>query len=178
MAKTIRSHPTSHILVLEPFFLDYSYIFKMWTQKGPTFSSFSHLPTCKKTTPQRKKDAHGPSLHIRFLSTCDFWDCIYNVLSICSKKITFLILHDQNFTITWKYRRDFLPSSSWGCHAYEILLRNAHGRQNHGNGSRLSICSLLLSSRLIHEEFQLDTQIWSLPFYRNSYPIRYIRHRS
>ena len=45
MAKTIRSHPTSHILVLEPIFGDYFYIFKIWTQNGPTFSSFSNLAT-------------------------------------------------------------------------------------------------------------------------------------
>ena len=88
MAKTIRSHPTSHILVLEPNFGDYFYIFKIWTQNGSTFSSFSNLPTCKHTTPQRKKDAHGPSLHIRFLSKCHFWYCIYHMFSFFSEKTT------------------------------------------------------------------------------------------
>ena len=73
--------PSGHIL--HPTFwsrnqiFDYSYIFKMWTQKGPTFSSFSNLPTCKKTTPQRKKNAHGPSLHIRLLLKSHFLYCIY-----------------------------------------------------------------------------------------------------
>ena len=89
MAKTIRSHPTSHTLVLANL-LDYSYIFKIWTQNGPTYSSFSNFSTSKKTTPQRKKDAHGPSLHIRFLSKCHFWYGIYNIFSIFSEKPTFL----------------------------------------------------------------------------------------
>ena len=89
MAKTIRSHPTSHILVLEPILDNYFYIFKIWTQNEPTFSSFSNLPTCKKTTPQRKKDAHGPSLHIRFLSKSHFLYCIYHICFICSEKPTF-----------------------------------------------------------------------------------------
>ena len=89
MAKTIRSHPTSHILVLEQLFWT-TFIFSIWTQNGITFSSFPDLPISKKTTPQRKKDAHGPSLHIRFLSKCHFVYCIYNHFSICSEKSTFL----------------------------------------------------------------------------------------
>ena len=76
MAKTIRSHPTSHSFGTN--FGDYSYIFKIWTQNGLTFSSFPNLPIGKKTTPQRKKDAHGPSLHIRFLSKSHFLFVIYN----------------------------------------------------------------------------------------------------
>ena len=89
MAKTIRSHPTSPF-ILQNHFLDHSYIFKIWTQDGPTFPSFANLPTCKKTTPQRKKDAHGPPLHIRFLSKCHFWYGIYHHFFIFSRKPTFL----------------------------------------------------------------------------------------
>ena len=37
----------------------------------------------------------------------------------------------------------------------------------------VAYCILLAA---MHEEVQLDSQIWSLPFYRNSYPIWYIRH--
>ena len=54
------------------------------------FSSFSNLPTCKKTGPQRKKDAHGPSLHIGFLSKCHFWYGIYHNLLTVSRNPTFL----------------------------------------------------------------------------------------
>ena len=89
MAKTIRSHPTSHILVWTNF-LDYSYIFRIWTQNGHTYSSFSNLPTCKKTGPQRKKDAHGPSLHIRFLSKSHLWYCVYHHFLTFWSKPTFL----------------------------------------------------------------------------------------
>ena len=72
----------------------YFYIFKNWTQNGPTFSSFSNLPTCKKTMPQRKKDAHGPSLHIRFLSKCHFWYGIYHhVFTFWSKPTFFNYCH-------------------------------------------------------------------------------------
>ena len=90
MAKTIRSHPTSPFYPPRTNLLDYSYIFKMWTQNGPTFSSFPNLPTSKKTTSQRKKDAHGPSLHIRFLSKCHFWYCIYHHVLTFWSKPTFL----------------------------------------------------------------------------------------
>ena len=55
MAKTIRSHPASHVLVPEPFLFDYSYIFKILSKNGPTFSSFSYLPTCKRLAPKGKK---------------------------------------------------------------------------------------------------------------------------
>ena len=90
MAMTIRSHPTSPFIFPEPFFVDYSYIFEFWTQNGLTFSLFFDLPTSKKTGPKRKKDAHGPSLHIRFLSKCDFWDGIYNYFLTFWSKPTFL----------------------------------------------------------------------------------------
>ena len=89
MAKTIRSHPTSPP---RTNLLDCSHIFKKWPLNGLTFSSFPDLPTGKKTGLQRKKDAHGPSLHIRFLSTCDFWYGIYHHLSMFSENITFLKL--------------------------------------------------------------------------------------
>ena len=90
MAKTIRSHPTSHILVLEPFVFDYSHILKIWPRNGPYFSPFPDLPISKKTGPQRSKDAHGPSLHIRFLSKCNFWYCIYRIFSMFLENPTFL----------------------------------------------------------------------------------------
>ena len=86
--------PSGHILHLplssQNQFLDYSYIFKMWTQNGSTFCSFFDLPTSKKTGPQRKKDAHGPSLHIRFLSKCHFWYGIYTYVPSFPEKSTFL----------------------------------------------------------------------------------------
>ena len=90
MAKTIRSHPTSHILVLEPIFWTIL-IFSKFGPKMDLCFSFSDLPTSEKTTPQRKQNAHGPSLHIRFLSKCNFWYCIYHHLSTCWGKLTFLI---------------------------------------------------------------------------------------
>ena len=48
---------TSYISLYPPrtIFLDYSYILKKWTQIGPTFSSFSNLPTSKKTGPEGRK---------------------------------------------------------------------------------------------------------------------------
>ena len=55
LARTIRSHPTFHIFGFGTNFLDYSYIFGIWTQNGPTFSSFSNLPTCKKTGPPKEQ---------------------------------------------------------------------------------------------------------------------------
>ena len=72
MAKTIRSHPTSYILVLEPIF----WTTLIFSKFGPKMDlRFLHFPTSlhvKRAPPQRKKDAHGPSLHIRVLSKCDF----------------------------------------------------------------------------------------------------------
>ena len=69
--------------------MDYCYIFQKITLNGPTFSSFPDLPISKKTGPQRKKDAHGPSLHIRFLSTSHFFCCIYCHFSTFWAKPTF-----------------------------------------------------------------------------------------
>ena len=105
MAKTIRSHPTSPFVLPEPIFWT---TLKMWTQNGPTFSSFPDLPTTKKTGPQRKKDAHGPSLHIRFLSKCDFLYCIYYDLFAFWGKTHFLKLvsYFNHFVyLRFKYRR-------------------------------------------------------------------------
>ena len=78
MAKTIRSHPTSPFILPEPFFGLFLY-FQIWTQNGHMFSSFSNLPTCKKTGPQRKKDAHGPYLHIRFGKNVTF-DMVFTIM--------------------------------------------------------------------------------------------------
>ena len=78
-----KDHPvTSYMPHFGPgaHFLDYSCIYQKWPLNGPTFSSFPDLPISKKTGPQRKNDAHGPSHHIRLLSKCNFSDCIYNVL--------------------------------------------------------------------------------------------------
>ena len=88
MAKTIRSHPTTPFVLPEPI-LDYSYISKIWTQNGPTFSLFPDLPISKKTGPQRKKDAHGPSLHIRFLSKSHFLCGTYHHFSTFWANATF-----------------------------------------------------------------------------------------
>ena len=85
-----KDHPvTSYISHFGPgtHFLDYSYIFPKWPQNGPTFSSFSDLPTNKKTGPQRKK--HAP-LHIRFLSNSVFLYYICNHLFTFWTKPTFL----------------------------------------------------------------------------------------
>ena len=87
-----RDHPvTSYIPHFGPGtnFLDYSYIFEIWTQNGPTCSSFSNFPVGKKTGPQRTKDAHGPSLHIRFLSKSHFLYCFYYHFSTFWAKPTF-----------------------------------------------------------------------------------------
>ena len=54
---------------------------------------FLHFPTSlqvKRLAPQTKKNAHGPSLHIRFLSTCHFLYCIYNHLPTFGDKPTLL----------------------------------------------------------------------------------------
>ena len=92
-----KDHPvTSYISLCPPRtdFLDYFYIFRIWTKKGPTFSSFSDPPTGKKTGPQMKKDAHGASLHIRFLSKCHFRYCIYhNFRTFWSKPIFLKYCH-------------------------------------------------------------------------------------
>ena len=78
MAKTIRSHPTSHVFVLKPI----CWTILIFSGFGPnTDQHFVHFPTSlhvKRLAPQRKKDAHGPSLHIRFLSKCHFLYCIYH----------------------------------------------------------------------------------------------------
>ena len=55
MAKTIRSHPTSHILVLEPFF----WTTVIFSGFGPKMDlRFLHFPTClrvKRPRPKGKK---------------------------------------------------------------------------------------------------------------------------
>ena len=90
MAKTIRSHPTFHILVSEPTF----WTTLIFSGFGPKMDlRFLHFPTSphvKKTGPQRKKDAHGPSLHIRFWSKSQFWCGIYNKFLTFGSKPTFL----------------------------------------------------------------------------------------
>ena len=89
MAKTIRSHPTSHILVLEPTFWTTLIFSGFGPKMDLRFLHFPNLPTSKKTGPQRKKDAHGPTLHISFLSKCHFWYCIYTHFPTCWSKPTF-----------------------------------------------------------------------------------------
>ena len=108
MAKTMRSHPTSPFLLPEPICWTTLIFLKIWTQNGLTFSSFSNLPTSEKTTSQRKQNACGPSLHIRFLSTFHFLYCIYNHFSIFFWKINFLkLLSYFNYFVylRFKYRR-------------------------------------------------------------------------
>ena len=89
MANTIRSHHKYPHFGPGTYFLDYSYIFQKGPLNGPTFSSFSDLPISKNTGPQMKKDAHGPSLHIRFLSISHFLCGIYNHFSTFWAKPTF-----------------------------------------------------------------------------------------
>ena len=72
MAKTIRSHPTSPFILPEPTFWTTLIFSKFGPKMDLHLFHFPISPTGKKTGPQRKKDAHGPSLHIRFLSKCDF----------------------------------------------------------------------------------------------------------
>ena len=53
-----KDHPvTSYISLYPPGtnFLDYFYIFRIWTQNGPTFSSFSNLSKVKRPRPKGKK---------------------------------------------------------------------------------------------------------------------------
>ena len=89
MAKTIRSHPTSYIFGLEPISWT-TLILSKYDAENDTFSLFSGPPTGKKTGPERKQNAHGPSLHISFLSKCHFVYCIYNTFSIFQEKTTCL----------------------------------------------------------------------------------------
>ena len=90
MAKTIRSHPTSHIFVLDPIFRT-TLIFSRF---GPKMElRFLHFPTSlqvKRPRHKGKRNAHGPSLHIRFLSKCDFWYGIYHHFFTFWSKPTFL----------------------------------------------------------------------------------------
>ena len=90
MAKTIRSHPTSPFVLPEPICWTTLIFSKFGPKNGPTFSSFSEFPTGKMIGPQRKEDAHGPSLHIRFLSKPVFLYCIYYQFSTFGAKPTFL----------------------------------------------------------------------------------------
>ena len=120
MAETIRSHPTSHILVLEPM-LGTILLFKFWTQKGPTFSAFPDLPTGKKTGPQRKKDAHGPSLHIRFFSKCDFLYCIYNLFHFSGKQHFLKLVSYFNSFVYLRFKYGRPPNSYF---KIELLLQN------------------------------------------------------
>ena len=90
MAKTIRSHPTS------PFILPEQILWTtvLFTKFGPNMDlHFLHFPTSlqvKRLAPKGTKYAHGPSLHIRFLSKGDFRYCIYHHVSTFSEKPTFL----------------------------------------------------------------------------------------
>ena len=90
MARTIRSNPTSPFILPEPTF-GTTLIFSIF---GPKMDlRFLHFPTSlqvKRPSPQRTKDAHGPSLHIRFLSKSHFLFCIYNHFPTFWSKPTFL----------------------------------------------------------------------------------------
>ena len=90
MAKTIRSHPTSPFILPEPIFWTTLIFSKFGAKNGATFSSFSDLPTSKKTGPQRKTNVHGPSLHTRLLSKIHVLYCIYHHVFTVGKKPTFL----------------------------------------------------------------------------------------
>ena len=86
MAKTIRSHPTSPFILPEQLLLDYSYIFKIWTKNGPTFSSFSNLPTSKKTTPPKEKTMRMD--HPFILGFCQnlIFDMVFTIFFRCFRK--------------------------------------------------------------------------------------------
>ena len=102
MAKTIRSHPTS------PFVLPATPIF---SNIGPEMDlPFLHFPTSpkvKRPAPKRNKNAHGPSLHIRFLSKSHFLQVIQNHVLLLGK-IHFLQLlsyFDSFVHLRFKYGR-------------------------------------------------------------------------
>ena len=91
MAKTIRSHPTCPFIPPEPIL----WTTLLFSKSGPKMHlRVLHFPTPhtgKKTAPQRKKNAHGPSLHIRLLSKRHFLYCMYNHISTVWSKPTLVI---------------------------------------------------------------------------------------
>ena len=90
MAKTIRSHPTFIICVMELI----GWTTFTFSKYGPKMDlHFLHFPTSlqvKRLASKGTKDAHGPSLHIRFLSKCHFSFGIYHHFLIFWSKLTFL----------------------------------------------------------------------------------------
>ena len=77
-----KDHPvTSYISLYPPRtnFLDYSYIFKVWTQNGLTFSSFSNLPTSKKTGPKGNKMRMDHPFILRFCQNVSF-DIVFTII--------------------------------------------------------------------------------------------------
>ena len=105
MAKTIRSHPTSPFILPEPIFWTTLIFSNFGLEMDLHFLHLSNLPTSKKTTPQRKKDAHGPSLHFRFLSTCHFWYGIYyHFLTLLVKTYFLELLSDFNSFVYLRFK--------------------------------------------------------------------------
>ena len=90
MAKTIRSHPTSHILVLEPIF-GTTLIFSGF---GPKMDlRFLHFPTflhVKRLAPKGKKMRMDHPFILGFCQNVTFDKGIYNHVVIFSEKPTFL----------------------------------------------------------------------------------------
>ena len=90
MAKTIRSHPTSHIWVLEPI-LGTTFIF---SRIGPTMDlCFFHFPTSLHVNRPRPKGKHMRMDHpfiLGFCQTVTFYIVFTIILSLVQEKSTFL----------------------------------------------------------------------------------------
>ena len=120
MAKTIRSHPTSPFALPEPIWGTFFTFWKLGPNNDlPSFSSLPDRAITNQTGPQRNKDAHGPSLHIRFLSKCDFWYGIYHQVSIFRKTLLFKLVFNSFVYLRFKYGR---PSNSYS--KIELLFQN------------------------------------------------------
>ena len=91
MAKTIRSHPTSHILVLEPTF----WTTLIFSRFGPKMNlRFLHFPTSlqvKRLAPKGKKMRMDHPFILGSYQTCDF-DIIFMIIFSLVRETHFLKL--------------------------------------------------------------------------------------
>ena len=89
MAKTIRSHPTSHILVLEPIFGLFLYFHKT-TPKWTYIFFIFHLPTSEKTTPPKgKKMRMDHPFILGFCQNVTFYIVVTIIFQFVRKKTLF-----------------------------------------------------------------------------------------
>ena len=107
MAKTIRSHPTSHILVLEPFF-GTTFIFSGF---GPKMDlRFLHFPTSlrvKRPRPKGKKMRMDHPFILVCLSKCNFL-LVFTIISpfVCETHFLKLLSYFNSFVyLQFKYGR-------------------------------------------------------------------------